>query len=58
MEKNLKNNIYIYVYVYITESLHCTFETSTTLLINYTSIKNYFLSKREGHVQKQKVRKC
>ena len=50
MEKNL---IYIY-YIYINESFCCTLETSTTLLINYTSVKKCFLSRGEEHVQKQK----
>ena len=35
MENYLKKNIY----VCITESLCCTAETSTTLLINYISVK-------------------
>ena len=37
MKKNIKKN----VYMLITESLCCTAEISTTLQINYSSIKNY-----------------
>ena len=44
MEKNMKKNIYICVC--ITESLHCTAEINTTLLINYTSIQFFFLNGR------------
>ena len=32
-------HIYVYIYIYISESLFCTAEINTTLLINYISIK-------------------
>ena len=37
MEKNMKNNIY--VYPCITESLCCTIETNTKSLFSYISVK-------------------
>ena len=45
MEKNLKKNmcvcmcVCVCVYIYISESLCCIVEMSTTLYINYSSIK-------------------
>ena len=44
MEKNLKKNIFIYVCKM--ELLCCILETTTTLLINYISIKFFKLPKK------------
>ena len=41
----MKKNMCVCVYIYITESLGCTPDSNTTLLINYTSIKK---KKKEG----------
>ena len=52
MENNLKKNIYIHIHIYITESLCCICETSTTLQINYTSIKTNNTLTYNNHSEK------
>ena len=44
MEKNMKNNLYLYIYICL-YYLCCTPEANTTLYINYTSI---FLNGESG----------
>ena len=38
-KKSKKKKEWKYAYIYLAESLRCTAETNTTLLINCTSIK-------------------
>ena len=58
MENNLKKNTYTHkhIRIYITESLCCICETSTTLQINYASIKINNTLTYDNHSEKWHTR--